>query len=174
MNKYIKLIAYSVLAIFILSLVGCNDKEKPAPEAIYLAPESGGQFTKEELSKYPEVIKVTSSNDLKKSVTKNTAIWIDKDSINLIDIKWLQKEAQDKIPIALIGYNNALYSFRDTFNLFGIQGPYVDWTQQKLEPGFSVGMARENNNFMKGYNSTPDIKQILSITNMLLEGKSPT
>ena len=175
-HQFIKLITYCILAISILSLAGCNDKGKTGITAIYLTPESGGQLTKEELSNYPEVISVTTFNELKNSVSEKTAIWLDKDSLNLIDLKWLQKEAASNLPIVLIGYNNALYSFRDKLDVFGIQGPRVDWSQKKLEPGFSVGMLKEPNSssaFMKGYNSTPDVKQILSITNMLLEGKVP-
>lgn len=69
MNKYFKPITYFILTTFIiLSLAGCNNKARPMAGAIYLAPDSGAQLTQEELNKYPEVINVTSFNDLKKLV----------------------------------------------------------------------------------------------------------
>ena len=176
--KYNKLIICLIMATLVLSLIGCNDKGKITTKAIYLAPKSGGQLTKEDIDKYPEVVSVTSFNELKKLVSKNTAIWIDKDSVDLVKADWIQKESESKIPIALIGYNNALYSFREKFSLFRIKDPYVDWSKQKLEPGFSIAMLKEETNtsissFIKGYDITPDTKQILSKTNMLLEGKFP-
>lgn len=178
MNKYLKLVVFCIFVILIFNLIVCNDKEKGIIKAVYLVSKNGGQLAKEEIVKYPEVISVTSFNELKKLVSKNTAIWIDKDAVDLVNQNWLQKEAQNQIPIVLIGYNNALYSFREKLSVSGIQGPHIDWSQQKLEPGFSIWMLKEKTNtsrlaFMKGYDSTPDTKQILSITNMLLEGKLP-
>ena len=178
MNKYLKLITFCFLVITILSLIGCTNKTENTAKVIYLAPKDGGQLTTDDINKYPEVIRVSDFNKFKKLVSKNTAIWIDKDAVDLLDLNWVQKEAESKIPIVLIGYNNALYSFREKLSCFGINGPYVDWSNQKLEPGFSIGMLKEKTEtsssaFISGYETNPDIKQILSLTNMLLEGKIP-
>jgi hypothetical protein len=180
MNNYRagRLFTYGILIILILSLIGCYSKGKAYIKAVYLIPDAGGQLTKESISKYSEVVYVTSSNELKKLVSSNTAIWIDKDAVNLVDLDWLQKQAENKIPIVLVGYNNAIYSFREILSLYGIKGPHINWDQKKLEPGFSVGMLKEQTNtsksvFLKGYDSTPEVEQILKITDGLLEGKFP-
>lgn len=147
-------------------------------KGIYLAPKDGGQLTEDDANKYADVIRVSDFNELIRLVSKNTAVWIDKDAVDLLDLNWVQKVAESKIPIALIGYNNPVYSFREKLSCFGIKGPSIDWGKQKLEPGFSIGMLKETTEtsrsvFLKGYEESPDIKQILSLTNMLLEGKFP-
>lgn len=147
-------------------------------KAIYLAPNNGGQLVNAEIEKYPEVISVSSFNELKRLASEKTAIWIDKDAVDLLDLNWIQKKAESKIPIVLVGYNNDIYSFGKKLPVFGIEGPYVEWSKERLEPGFSVGILKERTTtstsvFMKRYGTTPDIKQILSITNILLEGEFP-
>ncbi|GFP75328.1 hypothetical protein [Clostridium fungisolvens] len=173
-------LAFIIIIVVALasSFTGCYHKEKSTVKAIYLSPKEGGQLTKEDLDKYPEVLRVTSQKEMKALVTKNTAIWIDKDSVNLVDSDWLSEQAKNKFPIVLVGYNDPIYSFRDKLSCFNIKGPYIDWSKQKLEPGFSVGMfkeqtAEESSVFLKKYDMVPDTKQILSITNILLDGKLP-
>lgn len=180
MNKYraVRLFTYGMLITLILSLTGCYNKGKAYTKVVYLIPSTGGQHTKESISEHSEIACVTSFNEFKKFVSNNTAIWIDKDAVSLVDLDWLQKQAENKIPIVLVGYNNAIYSFREIFSLYGIKGPHIDWDQKKLEPGFSVGMLKEQTNtsksvFLKGYDSTPEVEQILKITDGLLEGKFP-
>lgn len=184
MIKYFKLTILYIVAICILSLTGCTnevkgtEKAKGPIKAIYLAPKNGGQLSKKELEKYPEVVSVSSLNELKQLVSKKTAIWIDKDVVDLLDESWISHEVQNHIPIALIGYNDTLYSFREKIPVFGIKGPYIDWSKRRLEPGYSIAIIKDNNNtstsgFLKGYDTTPDVEQILSKTNMLLEGKFP-
>jgi hypothetical protein len=178
MSKYLKLTISCILVITILSLIGCTNKRENTAKAIYLAPKDGGQLTKDDINKYPQVIRVSDFNEFKRLVSKNTAIWIDKDAVDLLELNWVQKEAESKIPIALIGYNNAVYSFREKLSCFGIKGPLIDWSKQILEPGFSIGMLKETTEtsrsvFLKGYETSPDTKQILSLTNMVLEGKFP-
>ena len=176
MNKYLKLITFCFLVITILSLIGCTNKTENTAKVIYLAPKDGGQLTTDDINKYPEVIRVSDFNKFKKLVSKNTAIWIDKDAVDLLDLNWVQKEAESKIPIVLIGYNNALYSFREKLSGFGIVGPNVDWSQENLESGFSIWMLKSETNsstfsFMEGYDLSPSVKQILSITNNLISDK---
>jgi hypothetical protein len=178
MNKYLKAAIFCILTVTILNIIGCSGKTKDTVKVIYLVSNNGGQLDKAEIEKYPEVISVTNMDELKKLATEKTVLWIDKDALDLLDLNWIQKKAESKVPIMLMGYNNALYSFRDKLSIFGIKGPYVDWSKEKLEPGFSVGMLKERtitstSVFMKGYNTKPDVKQILSITNMLFDGKFP-
>jgi len=81
-------------------------------------------------------------------------------------------------PLVLVGFNDALYSFREQLTGFGIRGPYVDWSNRELESGFSIWMLLEKNetatsSFMKGYNENPSAMQIIALTDMLLEGTLP-
>lgn len=167
-----------IIVVLLFGLIGCTSNGESVVKAVYLTPESGGQLTEGDIKNYPEVIRVTNFDELKDSVTQNTAIWIDKGAVDLLDQDWLREEAQNRIPIVLIGYNDALYSFRDTLSCFGIEGPNVDWSERELEPGFSVWMIKEKTDqsqsaFMKEYDMTPDTKQILAITNKLLDGEFP-
>jgi hypothetical protein len=165
---------------FLLTLaliVGCgyNDKSKnPALRAVYLTPQEGGQLTAQELEDYPEVLVVNSFADLKDAVQIKCAIWIDKDAVNMIDENWLHEEVQMYCPLVLIGYNNALYSFREKLTDFSIEGPYVDWNSETLEPGFSIWMLIDSTKtstsaFMQGYDEIPSAKRIISLTNKLIE-----
>jgi threonine dehydratase len=81
----------------------------------------------------------------------------------------------------LVGYNDALYAFRDTLGIgigAPISGVYVDWTAVRLEPGFSVWVlqphaaAATHTAFMQGYDQAPTIPAIFAITNPLI-GASP-
>ena len=81
-------------------------------------------------------------------------------------------------PLVLVGYNDATYSFREKLTGFGIEGPYVDWNEQELEPGFSIWMLLEKtetatSSFMKGYSEAPSAMQIIALTDMLLSGTLP-
>jgi len=94
------------------------------------------------------------------------------------DESWLHEEPQMYCPIVLVGYNNALYSFRECLTGFEIEGPYVDWSEQVLEPGFSVWMLIEKtesstSSFMRGYNEALSVERIMMITDMLIEGTLP-
>ena len=55
-------------------------------------------------------------------------------------LPWMQ--APEKLnPLVVVGYKQALYAFRDTLGIgigAPINGPSVDWSTVRLEPGFSV------------------------------------
>ncbi|MFC5648042.1 hypothetical protein ACFPYJ_02720 [Paenibacillus solisilvae] len=110
------------------------DKEKSA-KAIYLVPKSGAQLTYAELRKHPEITVVYNFKDLKDRTSEGVAIWIDKGAINLVEQKWLHQDPQRYNPLVVIGYSDALYSFREKISGFGIQGPHIDWSKQKLNGG---------------------------------------
>lgn len=178
MVKYVKLSVLCILIVTVFNMIGCSSKNKVVTKAVYLAPVKGGQLSKDEIEKYPEITIVTNMDELKKLATEKTAIWIDKDAVDILDSNWIWNKAQSKIPLVLVGYNNDIYSFREKLSVYGIKGPYIDWNDKKLEPGFSVAMLKEKSTtsysvFMKGYDAIPEVKQILSLTNMLLEGKFP-
>ncbi len=145
-------------------------------EAVYLIPISGGQITREDLNAHPEILAVTDFASLTSQTKRHIAIWIDKDAVNLLPEGWLNREPQKYYPIVLVGYNNALYSMREKLNLpmFGLGGPLVDWSKQKLEPGFSVWMIEKDSPneipaFMKGYVEPVTAERILEVSNGLLK-----
>jgi hypothetical protein len=169
---------------FLLTLaliVGCSDSNKSENsdlKAIYLTPQEGGQLTAQELKNHPEILVVNSFTDLKDAVQIKCAIWIDKDAVNMIDENWLHDDTQMYCPLVLIGYNNALYSFREKLTGFSIEGPYVDWNIETLEPGFSIWMLIDStdtstSSVMNGYDESPSAKRIISLTNKLIEEYFP-
>jgi hypothetical protein len=147
-------------------------------KAVYLKPSIGGQISSIELKKFPEILVANSFKELKNSVNKRIAIWIDKDALNMLDNNWLSKKPQRLFPIVLIGYSDALYSFGEKLSVPRMIPPYVDWSKIKLEPGFSIWMIKKETEtseswFMKGYKEIPKATRILAITNALLENKFP-
>jgi len=154
-------------------------EKKVEVKAVYLVAEKGGSLSETELKLHPEVVTVHTQKDLENAAGKKVAIWIDKDSVDVADKGWLRSEPQRHYPVAIVGYNNALYSFRDRSGIAIMRGPHVDWSKVKLEPGFSVYMVREETSnsrslFLKGYDKVPTVQEIIDITNQLLEGKFPS
>lgn len=151
-----------------------NSQSTESPKAVYLVSESGGVLSTEALEKYPQVVVANSFEALKQSADENTAIWIDKDAIELLDKEWMYEKSQNSVPVVLVGYNDALFSFREILSGFGIEGPSVDWSQKTLEPGFSVWMLKQKTDtstsaFMKGYDTVPTVEKILAVTDELME-----
>ena len=141
--------------------------------AVYLMPTTGGQITKEDLAAHPEILPVTDFATLASHANRHIAIWIDKDAIDLLPQGWVNQKPQKFYPIIVVGYSNALYSMREKLNLL-IIGPWVDWSKQTLEHGFSVWMIdsySENgiSSIMKGYSEKIDVSRILEISNELLK-----
>jgi hypothetical protein len=155
-----------ILLSFLLQLTGgCTAIEKNGVKAVYLAGNTQ-QLSSEELAKYPEVIVVNDYAELKENISKNkAAIWIDKSAVSLVDDDWLHQEPQKYYPVILIGYNDPLYSFRDTLPGFDVEGPYVDWSKEKLEPGFSLWCIIDETDGRKsafgGFDEIPTVERIL-------------
>ena len=147
-------------------------------KAVYLEPEKGGELTDSDLKNHPEVFVVHTGNQLVSAVKDKIAIWIDKDSVDSVDINWLQSSSLRFFPKVVVGYNNPVYAFSERLHLsywhgFGIRP--IDWSKQRLEPGFSVAMWKEEKTqtqaIITQYDGTPNVLKILNITNALLEGK---
>jgi len=142
-------------------------------KAVYLA--SGeGTLLENDLQAHPEIIRVATFEEFKEQAGDRIVLWVDKDAIPLVDMDWLNAPPQKYYPLAVIGYNNAVYCFRDTLSVGLIQGPYVDWSKETVEPGFCVWMIRTERSdglsaFMNGYQQTPNVQDILNATNPLLE-----
>ena len=142
--------------------------------AIYLVHESG-QLSENDLGDHPEVIVVHTFLEFQDIASTHSAdLWIDKDAVELVDFDWLHQKPQKYFPLVLIGCNEPLYSFRERLTGFGIEGPAIAWDTRTLEPGFSVWILQEENEFsssafMKGYKEEAAVQSILNITDVHLE-----
>ncbi len=178
-----------VVIIIMILLVGCapiatsvetpssSQSEPNIISAIYLAQEQG-QLALSDLRLHPEVTTTDSFDEFKRYSQTKVALWIDKNAVSLVNMDWFHQAPQKYYPLVLVGYNDALYSFRETLSGFGISGPAVNWSTVTLEPGFSVWMIQEEtassvSAFMKGYAQPPIVDTILMITNALMMGKPP-
>jgi hypothetical protein len=154
------------------------------PKAVYLMAGEARPPTKEQ-EKHPEVLVVHCFEALERAASKRTAVWIDAGAIGLLGDKgkeWVIRKGREKYPFVLVGYNDALYSFREQLDCFLISGPGpIDWTQHQLTPGFSVIMLEEKklkdggievSGPMQGYKQEPTFDAILAVTNRLLAGES--
>lgn len=168
----------SLMAMLIGSaILGCTGP-RPQPKAVYIVANGGGQLSESDLRAHPEIVVVRSQQELASETKDQVAVWIDKNAAQLVDLNWLRSEPQRRYPIFLIGYSNALYSFREQLPAFMIIGPHVDWSTQQLEPGFSVWKLTKQTGsstsaYMTGYAKPPTVDRLLLVTNALLKGEPP-
>jgi hypothetical protein len=160
---------------------GSNEQAAtPSPagvaKALYLV-RASGQVSAADLGQHPEVVVVHTFADVQQQLrSTETSLWIDKNALSLIPSDWLMQAPQKFCPLVIVGYNNALYAFRESLPGFGIgspiSGPSVDWSAERIEPGFSVWIlqpridAPETNYsaVMQGYEQQPTITAIFAIT----------
>jgi hypothetical protein len=158
---------FLLFVLFLIFLVGCVQKETSNIKAVYIVGEEQ-QLSDEELLQHPEIAVVKNFDKLKETIKSTKAsIWIDKSALHLVDVDWLHQKPQKYYPLVLVGYNNALYSFREKLAGFNIEGPYVDWSEEKLEPGFSVWiLIKETKNssssILRGYDLFPTVENIIA------------
>lgn len=145
--------------------------------AVYLT-QGPDQLSADDLRAHPEVKVVNSFDEFKQSTQTKVALWIDKNAAGLIPSQWLEEKPQRYYPLVLIGYNDTLYSFKYALGICCFGGPIVDWSTKTIEPGFSIMLRDKSDSppfpkviFLQGYNQTPNVKDILEITNALLEGR---
>jgi hypothetical protein len=166
------------LLLLLLLLSSCqlrsNDDSsmEPPSKAVYLT-YNQGELTSRDLKAHSEVIVVT---DFKYQASQRRALWIDKSAtpLNAEQEKWINEAPQAYYPIAMVGYSDTLYSFRDLLRLCCFMGPAID---VKPEPGFSVIQWEKTSDpdartvtFLQGYAEKPTVNSILQITNALLDG----
>jgi hypothetical protein len=144
--------------------------------AVYLTHDLG-ELTVDDRKAHPEVIISPTFDDFKSHAVSKIALWVDKNAVKMIDKNWLNLPPQKYFPLVIVGYNDPLYCFRDTLSVGNIEGPYVDWSKENLEPGFCVWMILKENSsegksaIFRSYHQTPTIQDILNVTNPLLEEK---
>jgi len=134
-------------------------------------------LTVDDISAHPEVIISPTFDDFKSHAVSRIALWVDKNAVNMIDKNWLNLPPQKYYPLVIVGYNDPLYCFRDTLSIGQIEGPYVDWSKEEIEPGFCVWMILKEisnegiSSIFRGYHQTPTVQDILDVTNPLLDEK---
>jgi hypothetical protein len=154
-----------------------------ALKAIYLVGDKG-ELGPADLKAHPEITVVHTWADFQaKAAQQKIALWIDKGALSLVKtdagFAWLHQEPQKWYPIVVVGYNDALYSFREALPYFGISGPMVDWSHQKVEPGFSLWKMQEETPSsrratLQGFKVKPTVKNIQRLTTRWLSAhKSP-
>ncbi len=147
------------------------------PKAVYFI-RHRGQIDPEDLYAHPEVVLVHTVEEFEALGNQRIALWVDKDVLTEVDQNWLHQVPQKYNPLVVVGYNDALYAFREKLDGFGIEGPYVDWSTKTLEPGFSVWALQSDSGsvplssvsaFMQGYRQPPTVANILAVTESFVE-----
>lgn len=177
-----KHLPFCIVLLLITLVLGCSNNGESIIRAVYLAPEENAVLQQVEFEGNQDIRIVHTQSELEDAVSSRIAIWIDKNSASLVEREWLNEIVRQHCPIVLVGYNDALYSFRDMLGGFGvIEGPPVDKSAEELEPGFSVWMTKEevpgpyghHSAYMKGFKEPPQVERILDITNHLLDWQDP-
>ena len=168
----------AIVVLIMLVLVSCTTTPTSSlgipAKAIYLV-QGMGQLSRKDLQEHPDVVVTKDFERFKHLARNKTALWIDINAVGLLDKDWLNQRPQRFYPIALIGTSNALCAFRDTLGGFNIiEGPYADCSSPP--PGFSIWRLEKDTEagssaFMRGYEQTPTVEDILERTNSLLEDK---
>jgi hypothetical protein len=164
----LRIVDVFLISTLVIVLAGCSLKAKEEVKAVYLIGDEQ-QLSAKELEKHPEISVVKRYDDMKEVLSKTkTAIWIDKSAVSMIDDDWLHQAPQKYYPLVIVGYNDPLFSFRDTLSGFGIEGPYVDWSKEKIEPGFSLWCIIDETDghkaAFKGFDEVPTVERILNET----------
>ncbi len=165
------------LVLIFLLLTGCTFTTTHI-SAVYFV-HGQGALSAQDLQAHPEVIVVQTFDELKKYVSRKTAVWIDKNvtPFNAEQQKWINEAPQAYYPIVLIGTSDTLYAFRDSLGICCFMGPAGIYPGYDT-PGFSVIQSKKPKEpstpatiFLEGYSQKPTVQSILAITNALLEGR---
>jgi hypothetical protein len=172
------------------SVAPTSPTSPPEYKAVYLVRDPG-VLSSEDLKAHPEVLVVQSTEDFQNAARSKIALWIDKNAIDLIQKQlesWITEKPQRYYPFVLVGVSDPKYAFPNLIHVsYPFQGPPAPgWPpeyQATLDPnskgqGFSVWILLEDTGTRKqawnpGFEKNPTVKDILDITNPLLEGKIP-
>jgi len=152
-------------------------EQSSAANAVYFVAAEGGDIDPADLQQHPELAVVHTFDDLKAVAGEKEAIWVDKNVAGQVAHAWLREPSQLTKTIVVVGYHDSLYAFREALGAFGIKGPYVDWSQKRISPGFSVWKlktytATERSAWMRGYEQPSTIGQIVTTTAPLQEAEA--
>jgi hypothetical protein len=169
--------------INLILLAGCGAESAGAPavptanplvyKAVYFS-DGPGELIVADLKTHSEVFVALTFDEFKSLAGSKIALWVDRNAVEMIDMDWLNLPPQKYYPLVIVGYNDPLYCFREILPVGQIEGPYVDWGQETLQPGFCAWMIRIESDsgqeaFFQGYHQAPVVQDILDVTNLLLE-----
>lgn len=165
------------MVAFLLILIACapslKNENSITIKAIYLT-QDNGQLTKEDLQAHPEVM-VTGKFDEFKNVAKSkVALWIDINSVGLVNVGWLSEHPQKYYPIVLIGNSKASCVFFGSLQYFLFEIPARPPGEEDycntITSGYSINILKsESSGNMHGYDETPTVQDIFDNTTFLLD-----
>lgn len=175
-GEKIQIMKRYILASVLFIIMGCTPKltsDSGVPiKAIYLV-QGVSQLSQEDLQAHPEVVVTDNFDEFKKLAESKVALWIDINSVGLVDIGWLGESPQRFYPVVLIGNSKDFCVFFGNLQYFPFEVPPPEDSNYCNEPspGFSVNILKsESGGNMHGYTETPTVQGILDVTNPLLEG----
>jgi len=127
-------------------------------EAVYLTA-GPGVLSKEDLARHPEVVVVSTSEQLKSNVSSRVSVWIDTNAIHILDYRWAHDPPQRYYPWVIVGV-------ADVRKLpSGMSGP-APAPGRAPEPGFGMWMlTREDERTQGGipqnFKEKPTVEGIL-------------
>jgi len=139
-------------------------------KAIYLVQE-GGQLSQEDLQAHPEVIATNNFEEFKNLAKSKVALWIDINSMGLVDLGWLGTSPQMFYPVVVVGNSNDTCVFFEQMLYFLFEVPPPDPEDKDYcdpRPGFSINQLRdESGGRSHGYEESPTVQGILDRTDSL-------
>lgn len=162
-------------AFFILFCSGCTtepaDKEEIPIKAVYFV-QGIGQLDPGDLKTHPEVKVTEKFNEFKIfTAPAKVALWIDVNSIELVDLKWLSEYPQKYYPVVVVGNSKDECVFFDILKYFSLEVPPPEDGNDCKEPspGFSVNILRADlSGNMQGFNKMPTVQTLLNVSSPLL------
>jgi len=155
--------------IIVVFITGCMSEPETPIRAVYLV-RAVGQLSPKDLQAHPEVAVIDNFDKLKEIAQTKVALWIDINAVDLVDLEWLGQSPQAYYPIVLVGNGDEACSFFDTLQYFPFEVPCC-LECSSPPPGFSVNIqSGASEGHMQGYEKTPTVRDILDITNPLLDG----
>ena len=180
-QKKFRFIISIILAFATFLLVACESKpisetltsDSGIPIKAILIVQDGGQLTQGDLLSHPEVLTTNNFDDFKNAFEKlarsDIALWIDINTLGLVDAQWFREMPQMLYPVVLIGISDPWCAFVETIRIVELEG--VGSYECSPPPGFSVNKQEGNGGNWRGYNQPPTIQAIFEVTNELLESK---
>lgn len=160
-----------VLLLLCLIISGCSSDIA----AVYYRRDQAPFFSEEDLKSFRQIITVDQFNLLEEKLQqlqKPAAVWIDKNAADTVPDGWLKNSPQREYPIVLLGYNAPVYIF-GTLLPVDFPWPQGSIAETDLPQGYSVWkQTGEKSGIIKGYNPPVTVKQVLEVTNRLLENQN--
>ena len=130
------------------------------------------------MEKHKEIKVVYSFEELQHFSHRESAIWIDRACMDLVDPLWLHEQPQKYKPLIILGYSDALYVFRELLTGYPVEGPRVDWSTAAVEGGFSVWKLQTDSSLtrtsmMRGYDLPLTVEAVLTESDRLLDNLPP-